>query len=157
MASIKPTPSELYDTDYDAWVQDQVRALREHRTKEVDWKNVAEEIDDLGKCEQWSLESQLETLIEHLLKLAYSRGTIRTRNARRWTGAVKLARSKIRRRLAQSPSLRPKMVELFEYVYDDGRTRMLASVNLPEDAIPSSAPWTLEQVLDDSFVPKPAS
>src|SRR5215471_1017496 len=118
MVSIKPTPSELYDTDYYAWVQDQVRALRKHRTEEVDWANVAEEIDDLGKSEQWSLESHLETLIEHLLKLAYSRGTIRTRNARLWTGAVKIARAKIHRRLAQSPSLRPKMVELFEDAYD---------------------------------------
>ena len=41
--------TDLYEHDYYAWVQDQVRALREHRIEEVDWENVAEEIDDLGK------------------------------------------------------------------------------------------------------------
>ena len=34
MASIRETPSQLYDRDYYAWVQDQVRALCEHRTEE---------------------------------------------------------------------------------------------------------------------------
>ena len=57
MSSLKPASSQLYDHDYYAWVQDQVRALREHRTEEVDWENVAEEIEDLGKSEKWSIES----------------------------------------------------------------------------------------------------
>jgi hypothetical protein len=56
MTSIKPTAPQLYEKDYYAWVQDQVRALRGHRTEEVDWENVAEEIDDLGKSVGWSVE-----------------------------------------------------------------------------------------------------
>jgi Domain of unknown function DUF29 len=35
---MKPPPSQLYEDDYFAWVQDQVRALREHRIEEVDWR-----------------------------------------------------------------------------------------------------------------------
>jgi hypothetical protein len=154
MASLKPTPSQLYEDDYYAWVQDQARALREHRTEEVDWENVAEEIDDLGKSVRWSIESHLETLIEHLLKLAYTQGSLRARNARLWTGTAKLARAKIRRILRQNPSLRPRMAELVEDAYEDGRTRMLAAIRLPEDAIPTTAPWALEQLLDDTFVPE---
>jgi hypothetical protein len=156
MSSIRETPSQLYDRDYYAWVQHQVRALREHRTEEVDWENVAEEIDDLGKSEKWSLESHLETLIEHLLKLAYPQGLIRERNTRLWQGTTKLARAKIRRRLRQSPSLGGTMDELFAAAYEDGRTRMLARTKLPESLVPTVSPWTLEQVLDDNFLPKPA-
>jgi Domain of unknown function DUF29 len=92
MASIKPTLSQLYEHDYYAWVQDQVRALREHRIEEVDWENVAEEIDDLGKSVRWSVESHLETLVEHLLKLAYAQATMRTRNAELREGTVRVAR-----------------------------------------------------------------
>ncbi len=117
MGSFKATPSQLYDRDYYAWVQDQVRALRERRTEEVDWENVAEEIDDLGKNVGWSVENHLESLVEHLLKLAYAQETVRTRNARLWEGTVKLARYKIRRRLAQNPSLRSKLAELFADAY----------------------------------------
>src|SRR6266851_3426146 len=113
MAWPKISCSELYEHDYYAWVGEQVRALRGRRLEDIDFENVAEEIEDLGKSEKWSIESHLETLIEHLLKLAYTRGTVRTRNARLWEGTVKLARSKVRRRLAQSPSLRGKMDELF--------------------------------------------
>jgi hypothetical protein len=155
MALIKPTPSQLYGDDYYAWVQDQVRALREHRTEEVDWENVAEEIDDLGKSEKWSIESNLETLVEHLLKLGYARSAMRARNARLCQGSVKLARAKIRRRLTQSPSLRGKMDEILGAAYEDGRTKMLASINVAENSIPETAPWTLEQILDDRFVPEP--
>jgi hypothetical protein len=153
MALIKPTPSQLYEQDYYAWVEDQVVALREQRTEHVDWENVAEEIDDLGKSEKWSLESHLEMLIEHLLKLAYTQPTIPTRNARLWQGTIKLARAKVRRRLAQSPSLRHKMDELFVAAYEDGRTRTLATIKIREDAVPTASPWTLEQVLDDTFLP----
>jgi Domain of unknown function DUF29 len=156
MASIKPTPSQLYDDDYYAWVQDQVRALREHRTEEVDWENVAEEIDDLGKSVRWSVESHLETLVEHLLKLAYTQGMIRARNARLWEGTVRLARHRIRRRLAQNPSLRSKLAELFADAYGAGRIRAISRTKLPENSITATPPWTLEQALDDNFVPKPA-
>jgi hypothetical protein len=42
-------PTDLYERDYYTWTQEQARALREHRTEELDWANVAEEIEDLGK------------------------------------------------------------------------------------------------------------
>ena len=32
--------SELYEGDYYAWIQEQVRALREHRVKDLDWPNL---------------------------------------------------------------------------------------------------------------------
>jgi hypothetical protein len=31
------TGSNLYERDYYAWIQDQVRAMREHRIEEIDW------------------------------------------------------------------------------------------------------------------------
>jgi hypothetical protein len=156
MVSIKPTASQLYEDDYYAWVEDQVVALREHRTEDVDWENVAEEIDDLGKSVRWSVETHLEALVEHLLTLEHARGAVRARNARLWEGTVRLARFKIRRRLAQNPSLCGKLGELFADAYGAGQIRALARMTLPEHAIPTTAPWTLEQVLDDSFVPRPA-
>jgi hypothetical protein len=159
MASIKPTSSQLYEDDYYAWVQDQVRALREHRTEEVDWENLAEEVDDLGKSVRWSVESHLETLVEHLLKLAYTRGTERSHNARLWEGTARLARYKIRCLLTRNPSLRGQLGELFVDAYGAGQIKALAATKLPETAIPAipaTPSWTLEQVIDEGFVPKRA-
>ncbi len=155
MASIKPSPSQLYDHDYYAWIRDQVRALRERRIEEVDWENVAEEIEDLGKSEKRSIESHLEALIEHLLKLAYTRGTTRTRNARLWEGSASLARIRIRRLLEESPSLRRKLDQLFQDAYVTGRIKAISTIKLPTESIPTAAPWLLHQVMEDGFVPKP--
>jgi Domain of unknown function DUF29 len=69
MTSMRNPSSDLYERDYYAWLQDQVRALREHRSEDVDWENVAEEIEDLGKSERRGISSHLATLVEHLLKL----------------------------------------------------------------------------------------
>jgi len=156
MASIKPSPSQLYEDDYYAWVQDQVRALREHRTEDLDWENVAEEIEDLGMSVAWSVESHLETLVEYLLKLAHTHGIVRKRDARLRQGTVRLARFRIRRKLAQNPSLLSKLTELFVDAYRAGQIRALARMKLPEDAIPAASPWTIEQILDDSFWPSSA-
>jgi Domain of unknown function DUF29 len=155
MASVKPSPSELYEQDYYAWIQEQVRALRERRTEAVDWENVAEEIEDLGKSEKRSIESHLETLIEHLLKLAYMRGLTRTRNARLWEGSASLARVRIRRLLDESPSLRSKLEQIFAAAYETGRIKALSAMKLPKESIPAATPWTLHQVMDDNFMPKP--
>jgi hypothetical protein len=54
--------------------KEQVSALRERRIEDLDWENIAEEIEDLGKGEKRSIESHLERLIEHLLKLVYPHG-----------------------------------------------------------------------------------
>src|SRR5216684_6595639 len=155
MASIKPSPSQLYDHDYYAWVRDQVRALRERRIEEVDWGNVAEEIDDLGKSEKRSVQSHLETLIEHLLKLSYARGISRVRNARLWENTIELARFRIRGLLDESPSLRGALEGLFGNAYKGARISARRGLGFPREPLPETPPWTLEQVLDDSFVPKP--
>ena len=49
MASAALPPSELYERDYYTWIQEQVRALRDRRVEDLDWPNLAEEIEDLEK------------------------------------------------------------------------------------------------------------
>ena len=81
--------SDLYERDYYAWLQDQIRALRERRIEDVDWKNVAEEIEDWGKSERRAVESQLARLVEHLFKLQYTYGLSRDYNARIWRLSIR--------------------------------------------------------------------
>jgi hypothetical protein len=155
VASTKPLPSELYDGDYYAWIQEQVSALRQRRIEDVDWDNVAEEVEDLGKSERRSIQSQLETIIEHLLELAYTRGATRIRNARLWKGSANVARMKLTQLLEESPSLRTKLEELFAKAYRTGRIRALSTSKLPDESIPALAPWPLSQVMNDDFMPNP--
>jgi hypothetical protein len=153
MASIRNPSSDLYERDYYAWLQDQVRALREHRSEDVDWENVAEEIEDLGKSERRGISSHLATLVEHLLKLKYARGLFREYNARGWRVSIRSARRQVRKLLNESPSLRPQLEEMLVDAYEDGRLEALRERRLKEDTLPKTSPWTLEQLMDDSFMP----
>ena len=145
--------SELYDSDYYAWIQGQVTALREHRVEEIDWTNVAEEIEDLGKGEKHSIESHMARIAEHLLKLTYAPARMKDVKRRGWELSIREARHQIRKLLGESPSLRRKTPELFPDAYETGRNAALIALNLPDSALPETSPWTVEQALDDGFLP----
>jgi Domain of unknown function DUF29 len=153
MASITNSPSDLYERDYYAWLQDQVRALRERRIEDVDWENVAEEIDGLSKSERRDIRSHLATVVENLLKLEYARGMFREFNARGWRVSVKSARWHIRELLDESPSLRPQLAEMLADAYEAGRIEELRDRRLKEETLPQTSPWIVEQVMDDAFLP----
>jgi hypothetical protein len=151
MASITNSPSDLYERDYYAWLQDQVRALRERRIEDVDWENVAEEIEDLGKSERRAIESQLARLTEHLLKLKYVHGIFRDYNTSRWQVA-RSARFAIQKLLKESPNLRPRLAEMLADAYLAGRIEALRDPGLSDDELPASSSWTVEQVMDEGFL-----
>ena len=153
-ASAQLPPADLYERDYYAWILRQVSALRDRRIEDIDWGNVAEEIEDLGKSEKRAVKGQLARLFEHLLKLAHAPARTRHKDGRGWEITVRSARREIAELLDESPSLRGKIREIFDSAYQSGRDAALAATKLPDSAVPETPPWTLEQVLDDSFSPK---
>jgi len=93
-------PEQLYKDDFYAWTRDQAQALR--RLAEQRWngpldlEHLAEEVEDLGSEQQWAIESQLERVIEHLLKLEYSANAD---PRRQWMISVVDGRGEIERRM----------------------------------------------------------
>src|SRR3954466_4150020 len=63
-----------YEDDFYAWTQYQAEVLRSMPCDDnrFDRENVAEEIEDLGKSERHTVESQITRVLEHFLKLAQS-------------------------------------------------------------------------------------
>ena len=49
--------TSLYERDYYGWIERNVHAIREGRVHEVDWANVAEELEDMGKSERRATQS----------------------------------------------------------------------------------------------------
>jgi hypothetical protein len=102
----------LYETDFALWAAEQASALRDaaHRgSNTVDWENVAEEIESLGRSERRALASHIAVVIEHLLKLQTSPAT---GSRRQWRESVRRARQEINRVLKDSPSLRREVPEI---------------------------------------------
>jgi len=154
IASATLPPAELYERDYYTWTQEQARALREHRIEELDWTNVAEEIEDLGKSERSALRSRLVRLLEHLLKYAHARDRMFENNARGWELSARNARDGFRDRLEENPGLRPQVDDIYVRAYREARNITLKALHLPDSAIPEAPPWTLEEIIDDSFLPR---
>ena len=154
IASAALPPAELYERDYYTWTQEQARALRERRIEELDWTNVAEEIEDLGKREKRALRSQLVRLLGHLLKFAFAREVMWSNNSRGWELSIRGARREASMYLDENPGLRPHVEQIFRSAYESARLEVLKALRLPDSAIPETAPWNLDQIIDDAFLPK---
>jgi hypothetical protein len=96
MAKTLDKPS-LYDTDYVAWLEEQVAHLRAGRFAALDVDNVAEELESLLKAERRELRSRLEVLILHLLKWDHQS----SHRSNQWRATVQEQRTRIRRLLRQ--------------------------------------------------------
>ena len=66
-----------YEEDYYLWIQTMVEKLRNKDYLDIDWDNLIEEIDNMGKSQKRAIESLLLRLTEHLLKLKSWRATPR--------------------------------------------------------------------------------
>lgn len=150
-------PAELYERDFYAWTRHQARALSRLRgvpgNLGLDPAHLAEEVRDLGNEQRYAVESQLERLIEHLLKLEYS---ALAEPRRVWARSVDNARYEIERRL--TPTLRRAVARRLATLYAHARRQARrALLDHPEPeaaaAIPESCPWTLDQLLADDWYP----
>lgn len=98
--------STLYDEDFVAWSEQQAEALRTAAragsNQQLDWENLAEEIESLGRSEKRELRSQILRAVHHLLKLEHSRAVDPRRG---WFETVNTARTEIELVLETSPSL----------------------------------------------------
>lgn len=104
--------ASLYDTDFFAWTQEQATALRELARERsnlpLDWENLAEEVEDLGKSLRRELHSRIALIIEHLLKVEYSSAQ---QPRAGWMDTIDRERREIKRLLKQNPSLRRDVPE----------------------------------------------
>ncbi|MGH7933124.1 MAG: DUF29 domain-containing protein, partial [Candidatus Binataceae bacterium] len=130
MASAALSPSELYERDYYTWLIEQARAIRQRRVEDLDWTNLAEEIEDLGKSEKRELRSQLVRLIAHLLKFAYATDQAFESNRRGWELTIRSARFDVGTLLEESPGLRDKLEEIFPAAYQRARLDALKATRL---------------------------
>lgn len=128
--------------------------LRERRADEIDWENLAEEVDDLARRNADALEGQCETLIEHLLKMVLATEPVRKNNLRLWRASIRNARHKIRTLLRRNPSLRVRSDELFGDAWPVGRNNALARLDLEDNAIPEEPLFTFHQAIDERFEPQ---
>jgi Domain of unknown function DUF29 len=139
----------LYERDFCLWVEEQARLLKEGRLEQLDVVNLIDEIESLAISRKHAVTSNLVVILNHLLKHQYQP----RRRSRSWLASIAEHRRRLRKEFQHAPSLRGYAREQFEECYRDGRRQALIETGLPENALPSTPTYTLEQTLDPDFLP----
>ena len=102
--------SGLYDEDVLLWSERQAELLRRRAAgepldaAELDWPNIAEEIESVGISEGRTLASYVRNILEHLIRLEASPASMPQAG---WRATIARSRLDIAGLLKQSPSLEP--------------------------------------------------
>ncbi len=148
----RPPESDLYEQDFPLWAERQAALLRAGRFGELDLDNLIEEVEDLSRRERDAVESLVETLLEHFLKLAFSPAE---RPRRGWLVSVDKQRAKLARKL--TTTLRTHLEAELPALYARLRrpvARQLEKDRVRGDALPLDCPFALDQVLDPDWYPR---
>ncbi len=143
-------PDSLYETDVLAWSEHQADLLRrlahgERLNDTIDWENVIDEVESVGRSELHGCESLLRQALIHLLKLHL---TPKSRSASHWRGEVVTFLADARRYF--SPSMRQR-IDLAA-LYAEALSRFRAETRGKRDhRLPAACPF----VLDDLLVAEP--
>jgi hypothetical protein len=142
--------SDLYDSDAAAWSEQQADALRRRAANEIDWDNVAEEIESLSRSDKREIRSRLAVICEHLLKWQFQPDA----RSGSWRGSIREARDKIADLIEESPSLADypaAHLAGLRGAYARGRAKAADETGIAD--LPETCPWTVDQVLDHGFWP----
>ena len=159
-----------YDEDYYVWALTQAHALRSagaaladaranawpSTLSGLDWENLAEEIESLGRRDRRELGSRIETIIEHLAKLESSPPPEPRLG---WQETIDRSRDAIETILRDSPSLRGMVPSLIAEVSDRGvrlEARSLKRHGEELVAVHLHSRYTPDQILTDWWPDNPA-
>lgn len=140
----------LYETDYLKWIETTVAKLRLGDYYRIDWENLIEEIEDMGRSERRSFKSNVVILLMHLLKWQYQ-PELRSGS---WKGSIVEHRRRIREALKDSLSLKPFLAEVFAECYVDAVEQASAETGLFMEVFPEFCPYSFEEVLNGEFLPE---
>jgi hypothetical protein len=139
----------LYDQDFNLWLETTVNQLKNRQLDQLDYENLIEEIEAMGKSQKHALESNLIIILMHLLKYQYQP----EKRSNSWRYTIREHRRRLLRSLEDSPSLKPYLAERFNNCYDYAMKEAADETGLSRDIFPNENPFSLEETLDFDFLP----
>ena len=144
------SPTNLYECDFNLWVEATAQLLREGRLAHLDVVNLLEEVESMGNSNKFALSSDLIVVLLHLLKWQYQPN----KRTRSWEKSIAEHRRRIDERFETSPSLKRYYVQIFDKCYRNARKQAKIETGLPLEHFPIDCPFTADQVSDEDFLPE---
>ena len=140
---------QLYELDDAQWLEETVNLLKKHQFQQLDLDNLIEELEDLGREKKNAVASLLEQIIRHLLLLQYWTREAEY-NSVHWQEEIYNFRTQLGRKI--TTNLRNYLEKELNSIYQDAlgfvKIKTVNSVVFPLDC-----PYSLEQLLDRSWLP----
>jgi hypothetical protein len=130
-----------YDDDILLWSEHQADALRRRATNEIDWDNVAEEIEDVGKSQVQAVESHLTLALLHDLKAEAWPSSL---SAPSWRAEARLHRRLARKKFTTGMRQKINLADIYADALAGLPEQLDATSPLP---VPHACPVTLDEML----------
>ncbi len=135
--------NKLYDHDFFAWTQDQADALKRRSANELDWENLLEEVEDLGRSERRELRSRLVVLLTHILK-GEAQPQMRSRS---WMATIRIQQRELQDLLGESPSLKAALDRIWAKACEDAQEIAAIETGLSLEDFANQPGLTFEAVI----------
>ncbi len=113
-------PSDLYRRDGYAWAKQQAEALRRQDLQAIDWDNVIEEIEAVGRAERKPWVSNCAQALEHMLVIEHCK-TATPANLEDWETEIRAFRGAMADAIDASHSLQGEYDEILAMAWKIGR------------------------------------
>ncbi|GAB6843622.1 hypothetical protein HNR00_001147 [Methylorubrum rhodinum] len=146
-ATKPPHPGTAYEHDFYTWTQEQGARLRAGDVSGLDFANLAEEVESLGRSQFDSLVSLWCIVLLHMLKYDHQPG----RRTRSWLISIRTHRNRAEDILADNPGLKGRLAEAVGRAYRDARLDASKETRLALKNFPQICPYTLDDIRSRPF------
>jgi hypothetical protein len=152
---------QLYDRDFYLWVMENLELLKNKEFDLVDWENLLEEIEDMGRRYLDSAFGFIAIVLEHLYKYEHFRDNENMGNS--WINSIDNARVELDWLFKEMPSLKRKVQQEIDLAWYKAVKKLVKWFEKPvnlhlakkyfgriptEKDFPERCPYTFEQILN---------
>ena len=120
LSRLSAAKTSLYRQDGWSWAQQQAEALRRRDLQSIDWDNVIEEIESVGRAERGRWISNCARAIEHMLAVEHWK-TATAGELRHWRKEIRAFRIEMAAAIDENPGLQGQYGEMLTLAWRAGR------------------------------------
>jgi hypothetical protein len=143
--------SRLYDDDFYAWTEVQAAELRKLAARPelsnmMDWDNLIEEVETLGRSDLRAAEGYLMQCLSHLIKLVSAPASM---SAQKWRGEIALHQNHFRRAFAASMRRKLELDGIWSLSVINAEVGLWPEGHKPSRLLPKHCPFEIDELLAD--------
>lgn len=138
-------------TDRHALINETIAALEQRHVHPNVAKVAAELLTEMAGSDRHTVHSNARVLLAHLIKWAYQ-PALRSRS---WDDTISEHRMRIMDAIDDMPSLRPYLEGNWQSWWTRSRASAIKQMRAnPFNPVPDACPWTLDQIMDEDWLPE---